>query len=119
MTIERLDGTPHHQTLVQCCRSHEERARLLSEAIRGLGGIPADGSGAWGSLVLLLARGATAVSESAAIALLEEGEDHGQNDYLRDVESLEPTTRKLVESSIMPEQLRTHASIKAVKGALS
>ncbi len=119
LALDRLEQSEHRPTLVQCSRSHEERARLLTEAILGRGGEPAESSGAWGSLVRMLERSAAAISESAAIAVLEEGEDHGRDDYLRDIDNLEPTARQLVEFAILPEQRRTHDTIKAVKRSLS
>jgi uncharacterized protein (TIGR02284 family) len=119
LALERLEQSEFRPTLVQCSRSHEERARLLTEAILGRGGEPADTSGAWGSLVRMLERSAAAISESAAVAVLEEGEDHGRDDYLRDLDSLEPTARQLVEFAILPEQRRTHDTIRAVKRSLS
>ena len=119
LALARLEQSEFRPTLVQCSRSHEERARLLTEAILGRGGEPADSSGAWGSLVRMIERSAAAISESAAIAALEEGEDHGRDDYLRDIDSLEPSARQLVEFAILPEQRRTHDTIKAVKRSLS
>src|SRR5689334_16256429 len=119
LALERLEQTEFRGSLVQCTRSHEERARLLTEAILGRGGEPADSSGAWGSLVRMIERSAAAISESAAIAVLEEGEDHGRDDYLRDIDNLEPSARQLVEFAILPEQRRTHDTIKAVKRSLS
>ena len=119
LALERLDNAQHRGTLVQCSRSHEERARLLTEAAVGRGGEPSDGSGAWGSLVRLLERSATAIGERAAVAVLEEGEDHGRDDYLRDIDNLEPSARSLIEFTILPEQRRTHDAIKAVKRSLS
>jgi len=119
LALDRLEQSEFRPTLVQCSRSHEERARLLTEAILGRGGEPADSSGAWGSLVRMIERSAAAISESAAIAALEEGEDHGRDDYLRDIDSLEPSARQLVEFAILPEQRRTHDTIKAVKRSLS
>jgi hypothetical protein len=119
LALARLEQSEFRPTLVQCSRSHEERARLLTEAILGRGGEPADSSGAWGSLVRMIERSAAAISESAAVAALEEGEDHGRDDYLRDIDSLEPSARQLVEFAILPEQRRTHDTIKAVKRSLS
>ena len=119
LALDRLEHTDHRGTLVQCSRSHEERARLLTEAILGRGGDPADSSGAWGTLVRMVEKTAVAFSEKAAIAALEEGEDHGRDDYLRDIDNLEPSARQLVEFAILPEQRRTHDTIKAVKRALS
>jgi uncharacterized protein DUF2383 len=119
LALERLEQSEFRPTLVQCSRSHEERARLLTEAILGRGGEPSDSSGAWGSLVRMLERSAVSISESAAISVLEEGEDHGRDDYLRDLDNLEPTARQLVEFAILPEQRRTHDTIRAVKRSLS
>ena len=119
LALERLEQSQHRPTLIQCSRSHEERARLLTEAILGRGGEPANSSGAWGSLVRMIERSAVAISESAAVAVLEEGEDHGRDDYLRDLDNLEPSARQLIEFAILPEQRRTHDTIRAVKRSLS
>lgn len=119
LALDKLEQSEYRPSLVQCTRSHEERARLLTEAILGRGGDPAESSGAWGSLVRMIERSAAAISESAAIAMLEEGEDHGRDDYLRDIDNLEPSARQLVEFAILPEQRRTHDTIRAVKRSLS
>jgi len=118
LALDRLEHSEHRGTLVQCSRSHEERARMLTEAILGRGGDPADSSGAWGALVRLIERSAAMIGEKAAIALLEEGEDHGRDDYLRDLDHLEPSARQLIEFAIIPEQRRTHEAIKAVRRSL-
>jgi hypothetical protein len=119
MALDKLEQSEHRATLVQCSRSHEERARLLTEAIVGRGGEPAHGSGAWGSLVRLLERSAATLGQNAAVAVLEEGEDHGRDDYIRDLDKLETSARQLVEFTILPEQRRTHDTLRAVKRSLS
>ena len=119
LALDHLEQSEFRATLVQCSRSHEERARLLSEAILGRGGEPSPSSGAWGSLVRMVERSALALGEGAAIAVLEEGEDHGRDDYLRDLDTLEPSARQLVEFAILPEQRRTHDTVRAVKHTLS
>ncbi len=119
LALDHLQQSEFRATLVQCSRSHQERARLLTEAIVGRGGEPAQTSGAWGSLVRMLERSALAISEGAAVAMLEEGEDHGRDDYLRDIDELEPSARQLVEFAILPEQRRTHETVRAVKHSIS
>ena len=119
LALDHLEQSEFRATLVQCSRSHEERARLLTEAILGRGGEPSPSSGAWGSLVRMIERSALALGEGAAVAVLEEGEDHGRDDYLRDLDSLEPSARQLVEFAILPEQRRTHDTVRAVKHSLS
>lgn len=45
LALDKLEQSQHRPTLVQCSRSHEERARLLTEAILGRGGEPARARG--------------------------------------------------------------------------
>jgi len=105
--------------LAACKQSHEQRVAILTEEIRRLGGTPATSSGAWGSFVKLVEGGAAALGESAAIAALEEGEDHGNADYKRVISKLEPAVRTVIEQKVLPLQLRSHAEISALKKQLS
>ena len=104
--------------LQECLRSHEQRVNLLRERIRSIGGEPAQGSGAWGAFTKLVEGGAKALGEKAAIAALEEGEDHGRNDYQRELDKLDLDSRQLVEHQVLPEQLRTHRVLSDMKKAL-
>lgn len=117
--IEKLSGKPEASTLRDCMRSHEQRVALLSSEIQRRGGKPAQGSGPWGAFVKLLEGGATLFGEKAAIAALEEGEDHGRDDYKRDMPKLEPEARDFIQRQIMPEQLRTHQAMSTLKKRLS
>jgi uncharacterized protein (TIGR02284 family) len=116
--IEKLRDKPEASTLNECLRSHEQRVSLLQGEIRNRGGDPAQGSGAWGSFAKLLEGGAKLFGEKAAIAALEEGEDHGRDDYKRDVSKLEPEARAFVQQQLMAEQLRTHQAMSALKKRL-
>lgn len=117
--LTKLSSSPHRATLQDCQRSHADRASLLAQEVQRRGGTPAEGSGPWGGLSKLLASGAAAVGEKAAIAVLEEGEDHGRDDYKRDLSDLDPTAKKWIEERIFPEQLRTHDKMSALKKSLS
>jgi len=116
--LRRLDESTHKSTLEECARSHQQRVTLLTQEIRRRGGEPAKESGPWGTLVKLLEGGAAALGEKAAIAVLEEGEDHGRNDYRRDSEQLDFEARQLIQTRILPEQLRTHDALSALKKAI-
>lgn len=105
--------------LTECKRSHEERVSILTEEIRKLGGTPAQSSGAWGSFAKLVEGGAAALGEKAAIAALEEGEDHGNADYKRDVQKLDGDVRTVVEQKVVPLQLRSHSAMSYLKKHLS
>jgi hypothetical protein len=117
--IAKLSNFTHRSLLEDCARSHEERVRLLSLEVRRLGGQPSEGSGPWGAFAKLVEGGAQLFGEKAAIAALEEGEDHGRDDYKRDLGDLDPATRRFIETQILPEQLRTHATMSSLKKSLS
>lgn len=117
--IDKLKDKPEATTLNDCMRSHEQRVSLLTNEIRRRGGEPAQGSGPWGTFAKLVEGGATALGEKAAIMALEEGEDHGRDDYKRDTPKLEADARTFVEQNLVPEQLRTHQVMSTLKRRLS
>ena len=101
--------------LVECMRSHEERVRVLREQIQRLGGVADRTSGAWGTFAALIEEGAAVLGQKAALAALEEGEDHGLKDYRTDLPKLAPELRAIVERSVLPAQVETHRTLSALK----
>jgi hypothetical protein len=95
--------------------SHEKRANQLRQFIRNLGGQPSEDSGVWGVLAQAVEGGAKMFGASAAIAALEEGEDHGLADYRRDVPDLTLETRRFVADQLLPAQIQTHADMALLK----
>jgi len=116
--LERLDRAPFRTQLEQCMMSHEMRVNLLKNRIHSLGGEPEQESGAWGTFAKLVEGGAKLLGDKAAVAALEEGEDHGRNDYRRDLEKLDTESRQLVESQVLPEQERTHDTLSLLKRSI-
>jgi demethoxyubiquinone hydroxylase (CLK1/Coq7/Cat5 family) len=104
--------------LNECLASHKRRTMLLTQEIRRLGGTPETSSGLWGSFAKLLEGGAKALGKKAAIAVLEEGEDHGRNDYARDTKDLSPGVREFIIARIAPEQQMTHSAMSTLKHAI-
>jgi bacterioferritin (cytochrome b1) len=117
--LERLASSTCATELMENRRSHEQRVEMLRNHILRLGGKPSDSSGPWGGFARLVEGGAKLFGEKAAIAALEEGEDHGLKLYRdrSDVEKLDLATRDLVERSLLPEQERTHRTASALKHA--
>lgn len=113
--IEKLDDISSVSQLRECMTSHQRRVTVLSETIRRLGGEPATSSGAWGVFAKLIEGGAKVFGEHAAIAALEEGEDHGLADYKRDLKDLDPSVARFIQTSILPEQERTHLTMSQLK----
>lgn len=117
--LEKAEGHEIRSTLEQCARSHQQRVQLLRQEVQRRGGQPADTAGAWGTFAKLVEGGAKLFGEKAAIAALEEGEDHGRNDYKRDLDDLDTETRAFVQQKLLPEQLRTHDALSALKKTMS
>jgi uncharacterized protein DUF2383 len=101
--------------LEDCRRSHEQRVAKLRAQVAQLGGEPAKDSGAWGAFARLVEGGAKAFGERAAVAALEEGEDHGLKLYRGDLDKLDAISRRLVETDLLPEQEQTHRFMSTLK----
>jgi uncharacterized protein (TIGR02284 family) len=117
--LEKFEQPNLKTKLQDCLQSHAQRVTILSDQIRTLGGAPSTSSGVWGTFAKAIEGGAKTFGERAAVAALEEGEDHGRNDYKRDISKLDTSTRQLVESRIVPEQQRTHDTMSSLKKALA
>jgi uncharacterized protein (TIGR02284 family) len=113
--IEKVEAPRIRADLQECQASHQERATQLRDYITRLGAEPSDGSGVWGGFAKLVEGGAKAFGEAAALSALEEGEDHGRNDYQRELDDLSAEARLFVQSQLLPEQQRTHAMMSTLK----
>jgi uncharacterized protein DUF2383 len=113
--LEKFQNPSLRGQLQDCMQSHQSRVELLRNRIVTLGGSPPTGSGAWGSFAKLVEGGAKVFGEQAAISALEAGEDHGRDDYRRDLDKLDVETRSWIQAQILPAQERTHAIVSALK----
>jgi demethoxyubiquinone hydroxylase (CLK1/Coq7/Cat5 family) len=116
--IGRISDDRLRSQLEECQRDHEERVTAIRERIEKLGGEPAEGSGPWGAFAKLVEGGAALVGEKAAIQALEEGEDHGLSDYLRDADQVHGDARRFVRMELLPKQKRTHERMSKLKRTL-
>lgn len=116
MALEKVDdiSTARDELLVNL-KSHQDRVMMLQDAIEAAGGEPATGSGPWGAFAKVVEGGAKILGKKAAIAALEEGEDHGVKDYKIDVKDLEPEARMMLETKLRPAQQQTHDRLSALK----
>jgi uncharacterized protein (TIGR02284 family) len=117
--IKKLENFTYRTTLEDCATSHQRRVAILAEEVRRRGGDPAQSSGAWGTFAKAVEGTSAVIGAKGAIAALEEGEDHGRDDYDRDIEKLDTAARALVAQQLMPEQLRTHGAMSKLKKMLS
>jgi hypothetical protein len=105
----------YRSQLIQCQRSHQNRVHLLGWRIHLLGGTPPESSGAWGLFAKALEGAATVIGEKAAIATLEEGEDHGLNEYRTRLGDFDTDTRDFIQARLLPAQTETHGIARALK----
>ncbi len=106
--LDKVKETPMRSTLEEALTSHKDRVKELRAKIIELGGTPSDSSGAWGAFAKTIEGGAKAFGVKAAIAALEEGEDHGLADYKRDLEKLDGEARIFVQTKLLPAQESSH-----------
>lgn len=121
MALDKLDRTsPTRLEIDECMRSHQERVTALREAIIQLGGTPADSSGPWGVFAKAVEGTAKAFGDKAAIAALEEGEDHGLRDYRDELDDddLDMQSKSFLTSRLLPAQQATHDRMSALKRAM-
>jgi hypothetical protein len=116
--LDQIEDSPVRAQLQACLESHQKRVETLVARISSLGGIPSEGSGAWGLMSKAVTATAGAFSEKAAINALETGEDHGLADYRQDVSDLSVDLKGLVISELLPAQEFTHARMSELKHAL-
>jgi uncharacterized protein (TIGR02284 family) len=117
--LEKVTQPEVRTPLQECLQSHSQRVMLLSEQVRALGGSPSTSSGVWGAFAKAVEGGAKSFGDKVAVAALEEGEDHGRNDYKRDLDKLDAASRQVVQARIVPEQQRTHDTMSLLKKTLS
>jgi demethoxyubiquinone hydroxylase (CLK1/Coq7/Cat5 family) len=112
LALAKIDhiSTVRDELLVNL-KSHQDRVMMLQDAILELDGEPATTSGPWGAFAKGVEGGAAVLGEKAAVAALEEGEDHGLADYNEDLEDLEDRERQLVSDRLLPAQQRTLARL--------
>ena len=113
--LERLQGSAAINQLAESMRSHQERAETLRQQVVQLGGQPSEGSGPWGAFAKLIEGGAKLFGEKAAVAALEEGEDHGLKDYRTHLTDLDIESRRIIEQQVLPEEQQTHLTMSTLK----
>lgn len=117
--LEKLGDDPTYAAPLRAAReSHQMRVERLRDELLRHGAMPSDGSGVWGGFARIFEGGAKLFGAKSAIAALEEGEDHGRDDYQRELDDLSPATRTFVERQLLAEQLRTHDAISTLKHSL-
>ncbi|MEW5918763.1 MAG: DUF2383 domain-containing protein [Gemmatimonadota bacterium] len=106
--IEKLgvEGRNDVEVLRQIAREHAGAVERLRDAVRRVGGTPADSSGVWGTFANAVEGTAKAFGDAAAIKALKEGEEHGLKDYRESVDDVDAATREIIVADLIPAQQR-------------
>lgn len=112
--VEKMDDAEIAAELVALQKSHQQRASLLSEKVKELGGSPETKSGTWGSLAKVVEGSAKAFGSKSALSALEEGEDQGIRNYEKKADNLSPECQSFINSTILPEQRRSHRELNRI-----
>jgi uncharacterized protein (TIGR02284 family) len=120
MALDKLDkaSTARDELLVNL-KSHQDRVMALQDTIVALGGTPAKSSGPWGTFAKIVEGTAKTLGDKAAVAALEEGEDHGLKDYKADINKLAPECQNIVAGKLLPQQQQSHDRLSALKRHLA
>lgn len=79
--IDKFREEPERRALEGIRADHERSAGKLRQHLIDMGAQPATGSGAWGSFAQAVEGTAKALGQSPALAALEQGENHGIDEY--------------------------------------
>lgn len=110
--IEKFDSDPYHAALIEIRSEHEHSASVLRQHLIEMGAEPSDSSGVWGSFAEAVEGTAKLLGESAALTALEQGEEHGINEYenaLEDGEVMDEIKAE-IRRTLLP-RLTGHVSI--------
>lgn len=107
----RLDPVPFE--VVAAKVSHARRSDHLRRRVRDAGAVPASGGIPWRAFARALGIG-DQLSTPAVIQVLAQAEEQALSDYHHDLEHLEPGTRELMETVLLPEQRSTRDAIVAL-----
>ncbi|MEZ5299808.1 MAG: DUF2383 domain-containing protein [Verrucomicrobiales bacterium] len=103
IACDRFDGS-QKEALEAIRAEHLRSVDLLKDHIKWLGFKPDQDSGVWGGFAKTIQSGATMLGDSAALAVLSEGEEYGLTEYhnaVADEKVMQPT-RDLLCDLIRP-----------------
>jgi len=98
-----------------CLVSHRGRAFRLRELINNLGGLPTDSSASFRGIAQALADVESFLGDDSTIFALEDAEEQELHLYRNTVSDLDVPARAVVKYELLPQQMRTHASVQLIR----
>jgi len=115
LALQSFDHVGLHRSLQEILASHSQRVELIRTQIAGLGAEPLKSSGVWGAFAKVFQAGADLLGDRAAMAALEQGEDHLSMLYDEEGMSFDVKIRRIVQDQIVPAQRHTSDVCRMLK----
>jgi demethoxyubiquinone hydroxylase (CLK1/Coq7/Cat5 family) len=116
LAVQKIGRGELTNALRQIRSSHEERAVILREFLLSAGCEPSKSSGVWGAFAKAVQTGADLLGERAALASLEQFEDHVATVYSEQPSPIDDRTAEILKAQILPEQRRTSELSRSLLG---
>jgi len=113
LAIKHADKPEITTTLSDIRESHSLRTRRIVDYLRAHGVEPVKGGGTWGAIAKAVQSGANLFGDKAAVASLEEFEDHCLKMY-RD-SRYPQDVQQFINTELLPRQQRTHELCRELK----
>jgi hypothetical protein len=110
--LGKFENDPSRSDLDRLRADHEASASTLRQHLVDMGAEPDESSGAWGSFARTVEGTAKIFGESPALAALEEGEEHGINEYREalDNNDVMEDIKMEIRQTLLP-RLNSHISV--------
>lgn len=105
--IDKFADDPEVVLLKEIRREHIASANRLRDNVRDMGGTPSTDSGAWGAWAKMVEGAAKLLGDTMALKALQEGEEHGVNEYEAALENDEVMRecKDMIRTELLPRQL--------------
>jgi bacterioferritin (cytochrome b1) len=115
---EQLKAAANVGLLNSIQEEHSRAASTLRDRIEELGGQASDSSGAWGAWASTVQGTMNLFGDSSALKSLKEGEEHGLKDYQSGLDSIDASSRQLIQNQLIPAQQRHISLLDQMMGAV-
>jgi hypothetical protein len=110
--LGKFENDPLRSDLDRLRADHEASASALRQHLVDMGAEPDESSGAWGTFARTVEGTAKILGESPALAALEEGEEHGINEYREALDNggVMEDIKMEIRQTLLP-RLNSHISV--------
>lgn len=110
--IEKFSDENACSELTRIRDEHTKSAGKIRANVVQMGGEPSTDSGAWGAFAKAVQGSANLFGDDSALNSLQQGEEHGRNDYERalDSDDVLPDCKQMIRTELLPK-VREHIAV--------